>query len=235
MSKSERRIFKSPVDLQSADIRALYDGFIAPIATLDCGQKCAPNNSNGKPFCCDICHAVPAAYTSEWDYLRTNTNLWHAWREDECAHSGSIEAGEDAPEGMLFLACLGPTQCQRDFRALSCRQFPFFPYVTSDYRFVGLAAEWVFEPVCWVLSNLGFVSNIYREQFMRTYDYLFALFQDEFDNYAYHSELLRANYSQKKRRFPLLHRNGRYYLVSPISERMQPVAQASLPRFGSYK
>jgi hypothetical protein len=153
MSKSERRIFKSPVDLQSADIRALYDGFIAPIATLYCGQKCAPNNSNGKPFCCDICHAVPAAYTSEWDYLRTNTNLWHAWREDECAHSGSIEAGEDAPEGMLFLACLGPTQCQRDFRALSCRQFPFFPYVTSDYRFVGLAAEWVFEPVCWVSSS----------------------------------------------------------------------------------
>ena len=47
---------------------------------------------------------------------------------------------------MLLLACQGPAHCQRPFRALSCRQFPFFPYITADDRFIGLAYEWEFEP-----------------------------------------------------------------------------------------
>jgi hypothetical protein len=76
MNKSERRVLKTPADLQTADIRALYDGFDMPVTTLDCGQKCASNNPSGKPLCCDICQAVPAVYTSESDYLRTSTNLW---------------------------------------------------------------------------------------------------------------------------------------------------------------
>jgi len=46
---------------------------------------------------------------------------------------------------MVLLACLGLSQCQHDFRALSCQQFPFFPYVSADYRFLGLAYEWEFE------------------------------------------------------------------------------------------
>lgn len=136
---------------------------------------------------------------------------------------------------MILLACLGPDRCQRDFRALSCRQFPFFPYVTSDHRFIGLAYEWQFESVCWVISNLGEVTPTYREGFVRTYDRLFALFQEEFEHYAYHSEIMRAEFSQRKRRFPLLHRNGRYYLVSTRSERLERVEVYELPRFGFYR
>jgi hypothetical protein len=104
---------------------------------------------------------------------------------------------------MVLLACLGPSQCQRDFRALSCRQFPFFPYVTSDYCFLGLAYEWEFEMKCWVISNLSHVTPKYREEFIRTYDRLFATFQEEFEQYAYHSERLRDHFVKQKRRFPL--------------------------------
>jgi hypothetical protein len=235
MPANERRIFKTSADLQAADIRALYDSFNMPVLALDCGQMCSPHNSSGKPFCCDICQAVPAAYMSEWNYLHSSTNLWRTWHGDECGQSGGIEPGEEVPEGMLFLACLGPDQCQREFRALSCRQFPFFPYVTSDYRFIGLAGEWVFARQCWVLSNLSQVSNIFREQFICTYDRLFALFQDEFENYASHSEQMRLHYIQEKRRIPLLHRNGHSYLISPTSERMRAVDSAIFPRFGLYK
>jgi hypothetical protein len=60
--QDDRRIFKSTADLQPADIRSLYDGFHSAIADLDCGKKCAPHNPSGKPFCCDICQALPAAY-----------------------------------------------------------------------------------------------------------------------------------------------------------------------------
>jgi hypothetical protein len=136
---------------------------------------------------------------------------------------------------MVLLACLGPSQCQRDFRALSCRQFPFFPYVSSDYRFLGLAYEWEFESKCWVISNLPRVTQKYREEFIQTYDKLFALFQEEFDQYAYHSERMRDHFVKARRRFPLLHRNGAAYLVSPGHERFVRVDVNRLPRHGVYK
>lgn len=234
------RILRSPADLKPFDWRALFDGFDSPIAKLDCGKKCAPHNPSGKPFCCDICHAVPAAYESEWTYFKAATNLWRVYRGDECPASNQPNAGRavrdaDLPSGMILLACLGPDKCQRDFRALSCRAFPFFPYITSDDRFLGLACEWEFESVCWIISNLHRVTETYRAEFLRAFDFLLANFDKVFDSYAVHSENLRAHYRSRKRRFPLLHRNGRAYLVSPSSERMQRVNAASLPRFGYYR
>ena len=70
---------------------------------------------------------------------------------------------------------------------------------------------------------------------MRTYDRLFALFQEEFEQYAYHSELLRSEFGKRRKRFPLLHRDGGYYLVSPKSERRVRVEAKQLPRFGVYR
>jgi hypothetical protein len=232
------RIFTSINDLQPAEMRALYDGFDAPITSLDCGSKCAPHNPSGKPFCCDICHAVPAAYRSEWAYLKESTDLWHEWRGDECAADAAVNRArleEETPRSMLLLACLGPDRCQRQFRALSCRQFPFFPYVSSDYRFLGLAYEWQFEQQCWVISHLERVSMRYRQEFVAAYDRLFALFQEEFEAYAWHSERMRRAFTGQRRRFPLLHRNGLAYLISPGSERMRRIDAGSLPCYGTYR
>ncbi len=235
-----RKVLRSPANLGLQDIRALYDSFDSPIAALDCGKKCAPHNPTGKPFCCDTCHAVPAAYTSEWAYLELSTNLWHAWRGDECADVTDPAAERarlqaETPESMVLLACLGHQHCQRPFRALSCRQFPFFPYVSSDYRFLGLAYEWTAEPFCWVVSHLDQVTPAYRAGFIATFDRLFALFQDEFDNYAEHSTQLREHYAAAGKRFALLHRNGRDYLVSPVSERLVRVEGGRFRKFGFYK
>jgi hypothetical protein len=238
MSETQNKIYKTTSDLEPEDILSLYDGFNSPIAEFDCGRKCAPHNPSGKPFCCDICHAVPAAYKSEWTYLEPSTDLWYRWRGDECEDSTAKEVAclkADTPKNMVLLACLGPSQCQRDFRALSCRQFPFFPYVTSDYHFIGLAYEWEFESKCWVISNLPSVTKKYRDEFIRTYDQLFAIFQSEFDQYAYHSERMREHFIRQKRRFPVLHRNGTNYWVSPGSERLRSADVKSLPRFGVYK
>ncbi len=233
------RILRTPADLTPADLRALYDGFDSPIAALDCGKKCVPHNPSGKPFCCDICHAVPAAYTSEWETLSGTTDLWHRYRGGECESQPSLEPAESVPDshlppGMLPLACLGPDRCQRPNRVLSCRAFPFFPYISSDGLILGLAIEWEFESVCWVISNLARVTDEYRAAFLRTFDHLLALFDEVFENYAYHSERMRAYYTSEKRRFPLLHRNGRAYLVSPTSERMRRVEPSQLPKYGFY-
>lgn len=234
------RILRSPADLSPSDIRTLYNNFDSPIAKLDCGKKCAPHNPNGVPFCCDICHAVPAAYNSEWKTLRATTNLWHTYRSDECSAPDSSKADtsladSDLPSGMILLACLGADQCQRPNRILSCRAFPFFPYITSDHRFLGLACEWEFKSVCWVISNLDQVTEKYRKEFISTYDQLLATFDEVFENYEIHSERLRIHYRSRKKRFPVLHRNGKNYLVSPVSERLQKVKTDQLPRFGYYR
>jgi hypothetical protein len=219
------------------EIRSLYDKFDAPLVPLDCGGKCAPHNSSGKPFCCDICHAVPAAYHQEWSYLQPNTELWHLWRGDECVSGPEDPANLQAetPDSMVLLACLGPDQCQRDYRALSCRQFPFFPYITADYRFLGLAYEWEFEDTCWVISNLGLVTEAYRQEFVQTYDDLFSAWMDEMEGYAAKSEEMRIEFITRKRRIPILHRNGGFYLLSPVSERLYRIKPEKLPRFGVYR
>ncbi len=219
------------------NVRRLYDRFNAPVMGIDCGQRCAPHNPSGKPFCCDICQAVPAAYHPEWTYLRANTDLWRAWRGDECEDGA---ADPDAllaatPASMLLLACKGPARCQRPYRALSCRQFPFFPYITADDRFIGLAYEWEFEPVCWVLSNLGLVSDDYRREFVEAFDALFAAWPDEYENYVVHSEQMRAHFSALRRRIPVLHRRGGLYLLSPRSDRLARTTPDRLPRFGPYR
>jgi len=219
------------------DIRQLYDRFDLPLADFDCGEKCAPHNPTGKPFCCDICQAIPAAYKQEWEYLQQHTDLWHAWRGDECpadtTDPESLRA--ETPEHMLLLACLGPAHCQRPFRAMSCRQFPFFPYITATGRFLGLAYEWNFEASCWVISHLDEVSQAYRQAFSAVYDELFFLLPGEYDSYALLSEQMRAHFASQKRRIPLLHRNGGFYLLSPASERMQRVEAWQLPHFGPYR
>lgn len=219
------------------NVRALYDRFDAPVTAFDCGLQCAPHNPTGKPFCCDICQAVPVAYHQEWDYLKNHTDLWHVWRGDECASEPVDPAilTSEAPPHLLLLACLGPAQCQRPYRATSCRQFPFFPYITSDERFIGLAYEWDFEPTCWVISHLEAVTESYRAEFVRHYDDLFDHWPDEFESYLALSEDMRAHFAKLKRRIPLLHRRGGYYLISPGSERARRVAANQLKSFGFYR
>ena len=218
------------------DVRLLYDRFDVPVTPFDCGAKCAPHNPSGKPFCCDICLAVPAAYRQEWEYLQHSTNLWHAWRGDECQENieDPDELQAEYAEHMLPLACLGPEHCQRSFRLMSCRQFPFFPYLTSDGRFIGLAYDWTFESSCWVISHLDLVTDEFRQAFVQAYDELLDRSREDFESYMLLSEQMRAHFADQKRRIPILHRNGGYYLLSPGSERQRRVTSTALKQFHPY-
>jgi hypothetical protein len=228
----------SPFD----DIRGLYDRFDAPVTDVDCGQMCAPSNPRGIPFCCDIRQAVPAAYRVEWSFLQERTDLWREYREDVCAGHGPAIAGGlpgalidpgslsakspadlGTPAHMLLLACRGPAHCQRPFRALSCRQFPFFPYLTSWGQFIGLAYEWEFEAVCWVIHNLPRVTPRFRTEFVQVYDQILAASSEDFKAYYLKSEEMRAVFAERRKRIPLLHRNGKEYRVSAASERLRRV------------
>lgn len=219
----------------------LYSGFQAPISELDCGKKCAPYNPGGKPFCCDTCHAVPTVYHAEWDYLKVNTSLWHIWMGDECADTAEYAETErerlqtETPHDMRLVACLGPEQCQRDFRGLTCRQFPFFPYLDSSGEFLGLSYYWEYEEQCWVISNLDVVQSAYREQFIQAFEQLFSHYPEDVRSYQAYSEEMRDKFNEQRRAIPLLHRNGHTYKISTHNERLRRVPEGSLPKFGPYK
>jgi hypothetical protein len=172
------------------DFCSLYDAFDASTTPIDCGLKCTPHNPHRKPFCCDICDAVPVAYKSEWDYLQSHTQLWHKWRGNECPDEPCDRMAllDQTPHHLYLLACKGPAFCEREYRATSCRQFPFFPYITSDFRFIGLTYDWEFESKCWVLSHLDQVTTEYRQQFVSAYDTLFSIWLEDLDSYALLSE-----------------------------------------------
>lgn len=223
-------------NLPNIDFKKIYKTFSSPINNLDCGQKCSVHNPHNIPFCCDISYAVPAIYKKEWHYLKDNSDLWHVLTDEE-KKIGNLFQGsiaEELPENMLFLACKGAPYCQRDFRSISCRQFPFFPYITEDFRFVGLAYEWEFENLCWVISHLNQVSNTYREEFIHTFDEIFNLWPEELESYAIKSEEMRSIFITKNQRIPILHRNGKDYLLSPANERMQIASATTFRKFPPY-
>ena len=224
------------------DFRDLYAAFEAPISRFDCGKKCSPHNEGGKPFCCDTCHAVPTVYNNEWAYLQPNTNLWHEWRGLDCDDIGPDDSEEEyarlskeLPANMVLVACLGPNQCQRQYRGLTCRQFPFFPYIDSQGKFLGLSYYWDFEDTCWVISNLEVVEVEYQRQFIHSFERIFAAMPEEHEAYKVHSEVMRDTFNEQRRAIPLLHRNGHTYKISTHNERMRKVEITSLPKFGPYK
>jgi hypothetical protein len=197
------------------DFAELYTAFEAPIQAFDCGEKCAPYNG-GVPVCCDTRQSVPTAYQAEWIYLQENTDLWHPWEPDDPADHARL-AGQAGPD-LVLIECRGAAHCQRDYRSLACRSFPFFPYHDTAGAFLGLACYHDYEDRCWVISNLEHVAGVYRDQFALAYERLFDLVPGERESFQYQSETLRNEYTARKSRFPMLHLDGLDYLVDPTTE-----------------
>ncbi len=219
--------------MEQFDFASLYQRFNAPVTAFDCGDRCAPYNDLGAPFCCDLAHAVPSAYEDEWAYLEAGTDLWRPWsgrtrRETE-------ELKRQAPEGQVLLACKGHLLCRRSYRTITCRSFPFFPYVSRGGEFLGLSYYWEYEDRCWVISHLDTVQGAYRTEFIDAYDELFRAMPAEKENYRNFSSLMRRVFGRRGRAIPLLHRNGQAYKVTPRNGRLRKTELSRLPKFGPYE
>jgi len=217
----------------SHDYAHLYSLFQSPITRLDCGLKCAHFNETGAPFCCDTRHAIPTAYLAEWEYLSKNSNLWHRWEDDQTFGVGRLK--DQVPFGQVLIACLGHELCQRDYRSLTCRAFPFFPYISQNREFLGLSYYFEYEDRCWVISNLDRVTPAYIAEFISVYEYLFDLEPQEVENFRYHSMIMRRIYGRHHRPIPLLHRNGFYYQVTPKNGQLRRGKISGLPKYGPYQ
>jgi hypothetical protein len=215
------------------DFASLHTHFQSPIAALDCGERCAVHNERGVPFCCDLQHAIPTAYLAEWEYLQVNTDLWRPWEGGTPGETERIR--RQTPDGQMPIACKGHLLCQRGFRSITCRSFPFFPYITRQGEFTGLAYYWEYEDRCWVISNLSVVTPQYRAEFIAAFDALFAALPDDRENFRQFSSTIRRVYGHQRRAILLLHRNGQVYKVTPRNGRMRRVDANQLPAFGPYR
>ncbi len=221
------------VMMDDKDIARLYAGFHSPISVLDCGGKCSPYNDRGVPFCCDTSLMVPTAYRSEWEFLQTHTDLWHQWQGRTEAETKRLQ--DMTPVNQVLIECKGHLLCQREFRSISCRAFPFFPYHSGDGRFLGLSYYWEYEDRCWVISNLDVITTNYLREFISAYEIVLRSFPDEEKNFIYHSQVMRKKYKKQGRTIVLLHRNRSYYKISPHNERKRRIKPEQLPKFGNYK
>ena len=211
----------------------LYKAFESPISNIDCGDKCAPYNKGRAPFCCDTMHAIPTAYRTEWEFLQQNTHFWHLWSVSNADEF--VRISSKTPDDQILIECLGHTRCQRNFRTITCRSFPFFPYISKNGEFLGLSYYWEYADRCWVISHLEVVSLQYRAEFITTYEQIFASYPQEKENFRYHSSIMRRIFGRKHQAIPLLHRNGYAYKITPHNGRLRRIPMNKFQRFGPYQ
>ncbi len=209
----------------------IHRSFEAAISRFDCGQKCAPLNG-GEPVCCSTSNAVPLAHRSEWNLLNGRTDMWSRYKP--CDASGR-KIVDELDRSCVAIECKGAQLCERDNRTLACRAFPFFPYLTRDGEFIGLAYYWEFADSCWVISNLTVVDREFVAQFVAAFDLLLAADRDEYETFLGHSAQMRRVFTRKRTTIALIGRDGGYLQVLPGDPTARPASPADFAKFGPYR
>ncbi len=212
--------------------KELYQEFSLPLSGIDCGERCGPFNDYGVPVCCDIKLVVPSAFDLEWEYLQTETELWRLWQG-----SASIEQEElirDVQPGQQLLQCLGYQSCQRSYRSITCRAFPFYPYLDKVGNLLGLAYYREFRDQCWIISNLSAVTAEYKGQFQRAFEKIFQRYPDTKGNFLRFSSYMREQVADAGESLILMDFAGRVFVVNPISEQVREISYHDLENYGPF-
>jgi hypothetical protein len=209
----------------------LYCNFSRPLSQIDCGDKCGPFNEYGVPVCCDINLIIPSAYEAEWDYLKEMTDLWFPW-----SSAGPLDSDleDEKQDGQVLLKCLGYQHCQRPYRTLTCRAFPFFPYLDSREVFIGLVYFHEYREMCWIISNLSVVSAEYKAEFQNAFEALFQEYPQSKVSYAQYSAYIRQEMAVSGDEIFLLDFTENIYIVDPESELYRQVDFEDLEAYGPF-
>ena len=181
--------------LKPEDFKELYRVFHSAPTAFDCGKKCSPFN-DGEPFCCDTGWVVPIAFPEEWEYLQKQSCLWHEFRprnSDEFDLVEEIDADES-----VFVECRGPRYCERENRSISCRTFPFEPYLDTKGNFLGITYNRVIEDKCYLVDRHSVVTKEFVKMFMRFFENFFVFLPSERELYMEQSRIYRNQMSRRK-------------------------------------
>ena len=195
---------KTPAGRLSAEgYDRLLGDFASPIAAFDCGRFCAPLNK-GEPVCCTTENAVPVLDKAEWQVLVGRTDLWRKFKPHDAAGRAIVK---EASPHCVAAECKGAAFCERDNRSLSCRAFPFAPYINSDGDFVGASYYWGFADRCWVISHLYVATPEYLREFFLAYDRLLLTDRDEWQAHRDNSSAMRRVFSRRDEKFAWIGRD----------------------------
>ena len=212
--------------------QGLYPSFSSPITDLDCGLKCGPYNDYGVPVCCDIQLVVPSAFEDEWKFLESETDLWKLWEKS------STTDGKDLLEGLtpgqIPLQCMGYQHCQRQFRTITCRAFPFFPYLDSRGDFIGLTYYPDYREDCWVISNLDRVKTEYKEEFQNCFNLIFKLYPRQKESFEAYSAYLRNRAESGEEDLVYLDFRDHVFRSRPGRESFDQINYDELSSFGPF-
>ena len=209
----------------------IYKMFVAPVSAFDCGAKCAAHN-DGVPVCCSTEAAIPIVDKHEWKLLKSRTDLWSEYKAPDKATEKELS---DLHHDCVAIECKGFMHCERDNRSMSCRTFPFFPYIDRDGDFLGLSVFWTFEDRCWVQSHLQIVNLRFVDEFVAAYESLFEVDRDEFTANRDHSASMRRVFARFGRPIPLIGRDGLLYKVTPRDHKVMRARFAEFGRWGFYE
>ena len=209
----------------------LYHNFPRPLSQIDCGEKCGPFNEYGVPVCCDINLIVPSAFEAEWGYLKEKTDLWSPWSSSVLIDS---DLEDEKQDGQVLLKCLGYQHCQRSYRTLTCRAFPFFPYLDSQGNFIGLVYFHEYREMCWIISNLSVVNQEYKVEFQKAFSDLFLEYPESKMSYDQYSAFIRKEMAMSGDKIILLDFTEKIFIVDPETEQAREVDFEDLDSFGPF-
>ena len=175
----------------------LYRRLSAPLCDFDCGQLCAPANK-GIPACCDNADCPPVLFTEELRWLRARTEQW---RKRRAVSPHQKKDDREIEDYIVYAMCRGVESCKRRFRSLTCRFFPFEPYIDEKDRFQGLTWIYRCEHLCPLIGSRRYrINQQYVNQSIDLWKTLFALFPGERDCYCDESRKLRHRFAGEKRK-----------------------------------
>ncbi len=220
----------SKVAVTPAFFAGLYDRFNESLVGLDCGRKCAPLNG-GEPVCCSTQHAVPVMHKEELRLLRSRSDLWRPFKAYDAS---TREIVDTLIETCTTAECRGAAFCERANRSLACRAFPFFPYLTREGKFIGLAIYWDFEDRCWVMSHLRSVRRKFVREFVAGFEHVMKVDRDELDGFTEQSACMRRVFTRWRRPIVLIGLQGGYFKVMPRTAKVVRATERDLRPRGPY-
>ncbi|MBE7411760.1 MAG: hypothetical protein L6Q54_05040 [Leptospiraceae bacterium] len=198
MKKKEKEIFG---ELTVEEISYYYTLLNEELTNFDCGSLCKDQN-DGVPFCCVPKNAVPFLYRKEFQLLKSRSELWRVW-EPKTAQEKKLKSTHEG-EDTLFCECKGVAFCERENRSISCRTFPFEPYLDKRGVLVGLIFMKEFLTSCPLSSRLSDIRQEYIDGHFLFWEKLLLRKKDEYDTYKKSSSAYRRWSKKENKKIPLL-------------------------------
>ncbi len=192
------------IGLKKDNFEKLYQILKSPVCDFDCGELCSKNN-NGVPVCCEVNVVVPILYKEEYDYLCSNSTLWKKFKPKS---DDDHELLEDCGYDDIAAVCKGHKNCDRDYRSLVCRTFPFYPFIDEEGVFIGLTYNYDFEAKCIIVGNCDIVSKTYLRELIEAWNYIFSLDEEEFEGHYNISREIEVKRKKEKKVLHILNIEG---------------------------